>query len=140
MITPSISPARGLARLGGMGSFTCGTGWDPPSKGGSRSVATSGSVSRLGDADARRGRNGRARGGTSVSGDEPRRHGIFPVVSVFPIASQQIPMTSPPPDARLELSPQEMRAMGYRVVDLVVEHFAGLRDAPAHGVESRATL
>ncbi|HEX9935937.1 MAG TPA: aminotransferase class V-fold PLP-dependent enzyme [Longimicrobium sp.] len=49
-------------------------------------------------------------------------------------------MTSPPPDARLELSPDEMRAMGYRVVDLVVEHFAGLRDAPVHGVESRAAL
>ena len=49
-------------------------------------------------------------------------------------------MTLTPPDARLELSPDEMRAMGYRVVDLVVEHFAGLHDAPVHGAESRATL
>ncbi len=49
-------------------------------------------------------------------------------------------MTPTPADARLELSPEQMRAMGYRVVDLVVEHFAGLHDAPVHGVESRATL
>jgi len=50
-------------------------------------------------------------------------------------------MPSTPPDARLlELSPDEMRAMGYRVVDLVVEHFAGLHDAPVHGVETRAAL
>ncbi|HYH78338.1 MAG TPA: aminotransferase class V-fold PLP-dependent enzyme, partial [Longimicrobium sp.] len=49
-------------------------------------------------------------------------------------------MTHAPPDARLELSPEEMRAMGYRVVDLLVEHFAGLHDAPVHGVETRAAL
>lgn len=48
---------------------------------------------------------------------------------------------TPPPDARLlELSPDEMRAMGYRVVDLVVEHFAGLHDTPVYGVESRTAL
>jgi glutamate/tyrosine decarboxylase-like PLP-dependent enzyme len=49
-------------------------------------------------------------------------------------------MTPTPPNARLELSPDQMRAMGYRVVDLVVEHFAGLHDAPVQRVESRATL
>jgi aromatic-L-amino-acid/L-tryptophan decarboxylase len=33
-------------------------------------------------------------------------------------------------DARLELSPEEMQKLGYRVVDALVEHFAGLRDGP----------
>jgi aromatic-L-amino-acid/L-tryptophan decarboxylase len=32
--------------------------------------------------------------------------------------------------ARLELSAEEMRRLGYRVVDLLVGHFAGMRDAP----------
>jgi glutamate/tyrosine decarboxylase-like PLP-dependent enzyme len=32
--------------------------------------------------------------------------------------------------ARLELSEEEMRRLGYRVVDLLVGHFAGMRDAP----------
>ncbi|HET7231037.1 MAG TPA: aminotransferase class V-fold PLP-dependent enzyme [Longimicrobium sp.] len=50
-------------------------------------------------------------------------------------------MPTTPPDAhRLELGADEMRAMGYRVVDLIVEHFAGLHDAPVYDVESRATL
>lgn len=30
--------------------------------------------------------------------------------------------------ARLELSPEEMQRLGYRVVDLLVKHFAGMRD------------
>lgn len=33
-------------------------------------------------------------------------------------------------DARLELSPEQMQQLGYRVVDTLVEHFAGLRDGP----------
>jgi aromatic-L-amino-acid decarboxylase len=33
-------------------------------------------------------------------------------------------------DARLELSPEEMQQLGYRVVDALVEHFAGMRDGP----------
>ena len=32
----------------------------------------------------------------------------------------------PPDAARLELSPEAMRALGYRAVDLVVEHLATL--------------
>jgi glutamate/tyrosine decarboxylase-like PLP-dependent enzyme len=35
-----------------------------------------------------------------------------------------------PTPARLELSADEMRRLGYRVVDLLVQHFAGMRDAP----------
>jgi aromatic-L-amino-acid decarboxylase len=31
-------------------------------------------------------------------------------------------------DSRIELSPQEMRALGYRVVDILVEHLATLKD------------
>ncbi len=31
---------------------------------------------------------------------------------------------------RLTLSPEEMRSLGYRVVDLLVDHFAGKEDAP----------
>ena len=33
-------------------------------------------------------------------------------------------------DARLELSPEQMQQLGYRVVDALVEHFAGMRDGP----------
>ncbi|PYJ86453.1 MAG: decarboxylase, partial [Verrucomicrobia bacterium] len=33
-------------------------------------------------------------------------------------------------EARLELSAEEMRRLGYRVVDLLVQHFARMRDAP----------
>lgn len=40
----------------------------------------------------------------------------------------------------LELSRDDMRAMGYRVVDLLVEHFATLRDQPVRGWASRADL
>jgi glutamate/tyrosine decarboxylase-like PLP-dependent enzyme len=35
-----------------------------------------------------------------------------------------------PDPSRLELSEDEMRRLGYRVVDLLVAHFAGMRDAP----------
>ncbi len=34
------------------------------------------------------------------------------------------------PNPKLSLSSQEMRALGYRVVDILVEHFAGLPDKP----------
>jgi aromatic-L-amino-acid/L-tryptophan decarboxylase len=46
--------------------------------------------------------------------------------------------TDPPPT--LELSRDEMRALGYQVVDLLVEHFATLRDQPVRGWASRADL
>ena len=36
----------------------------------------------------------------------------------------------PPAAARIELSREEMQQFGYRVVDLLVEHFAGMRDRP----------
>ncbi len=32
--------------------------------------------------------------------------------------------------ANLELTPEQMRALGYRVVDMLVEHFAHLKDLP----------
>jgi glutamate/tyrosine decarboxylase-like PLP-dependent enzyme len=35
-----------------------------------------------------------------------------------------------PKPGPLELSPAEMQRLGYRVVDLLVEHFAGMRDGP----------
>lgn len=37
----------------------------------------------------------------------------------------------PPTDGGLELSPDRMRELGYRVVDLVVEHLERIRDEPA---------
>lgn len=43
-------------------------------------------------------------------------------------------------DRRIELSPQEMRALGHRVVDLAVEHFTTLRDQPAFATASRAQM
>lgn len=33
-------------------------------------------------------------------------------------------------DSRIELSREEMRALGYRVIDILVEHFATLHDQP----------
>lgn len=39
-------------------------------------------------------------------------------------------MNEEPTPGRLELSADEMRRLGYRVVDLLVQHFAGMRDAP----------
>jgi len=60
--------ACGLRRLVGMGSGCCFTGWAPPSKGGSRSVAAKASL-RLADSvrTAPRGRNGRARPGAAAA-------------------------------------------------------------------------
>lgn len=40
----------------------------------------------------------------------------------------------------LELSREEMKDLGYRVVDLLVEHFATLRDQPVNGWGSRTEL
>jgi glutamate/tyrosine decarboxylase-like PLP-dependent enzyme len=45
-----------------------------------------------------------------------------------------------PLDRRIELSPEEMRALGHRVVDLVVEHYAGLADQPAFATATRAQM
>jgi aromatic-L-amino-acid decarboxylase len=42
--------------------------------------------------------------------------------------------------ARLELSEEEMRRFGYRVVDLLVRHFAGMRDAPVGAKKEPAEL
>ena len=44
------------------------------------------------------------------------------------------------PDSKLELTSEEMRALGYRVVDRLVEHYAGLRDLPAARTGDRANL
>ncbi|HXO20881.1 MAG TPA: pyridoxal-dependent decarboxylase, partial [Thermoanaerobaculia bacterium] len=41
---------------------------------------------------------------------------------------------------RLELSPEEMRTLGYQVVDLMVEHAATLADRPVNGWGNRAEL
>jgi len=49
-------------------------------------------------------------------------------------------MTDGSPARTLQLSPDEMRALGYRVVDMVVEHVAGLHARPAAGGEPRAEL
>lgn len=45
-----------------------------------------------------------------------------------------------PLDRRIELSPEEMRALGHRVVDLVVERFATLPDEPVAASASRARM
>jgi aromatic-L-amino-acid/L-tryptophan decarboxylase len=42
--------------------------------------------------------------------------------------------------SRLELSEEEMRRFGYRVVDLLVRHFAGMRDAPVGAKKEPAEL
>jgi aromatic-L-amino-acid decarboxylase len=34
------------------------------------------------------------------------------------------------PDPTLSMSPEEMRALGYRVADLIADHFSGLREKP----------
>ena len=49
-------------------------------------------------------------------------------------------MSNTLPDARLELSGDEMRALGYRVVDILVEHFEQLRDKPVTRKTDRPTL
>jgi aromatic-L-amino-acid decarboxylase len=43
-------------------------------------------------------------------------------------------------DARLELSRDEMRRLGYRVIDLLVEHFAGMRSNPVGAKGTPAEL
>ena len=45
-----------------------------------------------------------------------------------------------PPDETLSLSRDEMRALGYRVVDMLVEHFEGLREKRVTNKLDRATL
>lgn len=45
-----------------------------------------------------------------------------------------------PLDRRIELSPEEMRALGHRVVDLVVEHYAGLAGQPVFATATRAQM
>jgi aromatic-L-amino-acid/L-tryptophan decarboxylase len=44
------------------------------------------------------------------------------------------------PEATLELSGEEMRTLGYRVVDILVEHFEQLRDKPVTRKSDRLTL
>lgn len=46
-------------------------------------------------------------------------------------------MTDP---SQLELSPDEMRQVGYRVVDLLVQHFAQMRDGPVGAKADPATI
>jgi len=41
---------------------------------------------------------------------------------------------------RIELSPEAMRSLGYRVVDLLVDHLTGLRDRPVVGRAARSEL
>lgn len=52
------------------------------------------------------------------------------------------PREGPPPAelAALELDPDAMRALGYRVVDLLVDHWTTLRDQPAGRTASRERL
>ena len=51
------------------------------------------------------------------------------------------PGSSAGPDpSRLELSPEAMRAFGYRVVDLLVDHWSTLREQPAGAAAPRAEL
>ena len=45
-----------------------------------------------------------------------------------------------PLDRRIELSPDEMRAMGHRVVDLLVDHLAALPESPVAASASRAEM
>ena len=40
----------------------------------------------------------------------------------------------------LELSPDEMRALGYRAVDMMVDHLAALADEPVFGTAARAEM
>ena len=46
-------------------------------------------------------------------------------------------MPSDRPDPTLQLPPEEMRALGYRVVDLLVDHFSGLAALPVSGGAGR---
>jgi glutamate/tyrosine decarboxylase-like PLP-dependent enzyme len=56
---------------------------------------------------------------------------IIPTISMMPPDQ---------PDPTLQLPPEEMRALGYRVVDLLVDHFSGLAELPVSGGASRAEL
>ncbi|UGS34491.1 pyridoxal phosphate-dependent decarboxylase family protein [Capillimicrobium parvum] len=47
---------------------------------------------------------------------------------------------APDHDEPLSLPPEEVRRLGYRVVDMVVDHLAGLRDLPPVVVGERAAL
>jgi predicted lactoylglutathione lyase len=49
-------------------------------------------------------------------------------------------MDSIPSDEVLQLSPEEMRALGHRVIDILVEHFETLRDKPVGHNAGRSTL
>ncbi|MGH8659912.1 MAG: decarboxylase, partial [Gammaproteobacteria bacterium] len=40
----------------------------------------------------------------------------------------------------LEMSPEEMRSLGYRVVEMIIEHFEQLRDKPVTRVSDRQRL
>src|SRR3954468_4959213 len=50
------------------------------------------------------------------------------------------PLASPSPPSTLELPPEEMRALGYRVVDMIVAHWEGVRAEPVVRTGSRAAL
>jgi glutamate/tyrosine decarboxylase-like PLP-dependent enzyme len=47
---------------------------------------------------------------------------------------------STPPNNRLELSREQMRAFGYRVIDRIVDHFVSLPDKPVTRMASRSDL
>jgi len=49
-------------------------------------------------------------------------------------------MTEGKDPASLTLEPEIMRALGYRVVDMLVEHFQGVRNKPASATASRAEM
>ena len=42
--------------------------------------------------------------------------------------------------SRIELTPEEMRRFGYRVIDLLVDHFAGMKDGPVGAKETPERL
>lgn len=49
-------------------------------------------------------------------------------------------MSNPPSNNPLELSTEEMRALGYQVIDLIVEHFETLREQPVVRPADRPTM
>jgi aromatic-L-amino-acid decarboxylase len=49
-------------------------------------------------------------------------------------------MSNIQPGDRLELSVEEMRALGYKVVDILIEHFEHLGDKPVTRRSDRPTL
>src|SRR5260221_4446748 len=49
-------------------------------------------------------------------------------------------MSNMQPDGTLELSSEEMKTLGYQVIDLLVEHFDHLRDQPVTRKSDRPTL